>query len=286
MIAMAPMRIAFLRAGLAALASSSVFAQQPTAPPLRFEVASIRPVGPHAFDASGVFGVLKTGGGIRGGPGTTDPERIAYSGVPLVRLLWIAYGMGAERTLAPKWSEEERYDINVKVPAGTTKEQMMVMLQNLLTERFGLQVHHQAKEVAGYDLVLGKGGLHLPTTEKPAPQGAGLAARHNVVTKEDGRLLATFHSFSAEDLASWTSMILSQEVPGSAYTTTPVVDKTGLPGEYDFVLDFNPRPLENQFGGSDLAGALEAQLGLKLEPHKEPIDVLVVDRLEKTPTQN
>ena len=81
--------------------------------------------------------------GSRGGPGTPDPGRYTTSNMTLKGLLVSAYDVKAYQITGPAWIETERYDIVAKVPAGATKEQFRVMLQNLLAERFKIELHRE-----------------------------------------------------------------------------------------------------------------------------------------------
>src|SRR5579863_5954307 len=141
---------------LIAIVPRPAFAQSAAETP-RFEVASVRPASAPA----------RFNGSVSGGPGSSDPERITFSGVPMIRLLMSAYGiplgMGSpvrrfgpfsDQISGPAWIESDWYDINAKVPPGATQDQVNRMLQDLLAERFGLKLHHESREVSGYELVV------------------------------------------------------------------------------------------------------------------------------------
>ncbi len=124
---------------------------QPAAQP-RFDVASIKVGGeydPQIYDRQ------------HGGPGTSDPGRISITQMPLHLLVLMAYGMPSRDQIAgPEWmSEADRYfTIDATMPTDTTKEQMQLMLQNLLAERFHLVLHHETRSFPGYELTLAPGG--------------------------------------------------------------------------------------------------------------------------------
>src|SRR5215469_6012134 len=101
---------------------------------LEFEVASIKPAAPPSGGRGGFFI------GIRGGPGTNDPGRVQYNGMPFRMLVMNAYDVKPFQVTGPSWinSEDARFDIVATVPQGATKEQVRVMLQNLLADRFKL----------------------------------------------------------------------------------------------------------------------------------------------------
>jgi uncharacterized protein (TIGR03435 family) len=136
---------------------------------LAFEVASVKPA---AQTNSG-----PPRGQVRGGPGTADPERLAIQGYSMFGLLLMAYDLKAEQISGPGWLQSEKYDIQAEVPLGATRAQFEVMLQTLLAERFGLKVHHESKDVDGYELIVAKGGPKLKTAEprSGAPVSAAAA---------------------------------------------------------------------------------------------------------------
>lgn len=236
--------------------------------------------------------------GGRGGPGSADPGRVVYSFMPLKALLAIAYGVRQYQISGPAWIETERYDIVATIPDGATKAQFPVMLQNLLTDRFGIALHHEARELPLYELSVTKGGpkLELPATDPNVRPGTD-------------RMTLTPNGFHLEGHAETVSRlagILENQL------ASPVADKTGLSGTFDFTLDFSRESVQN----SALAGlpppppanptvpavgtpppadpgeapslftALQEQLGLKLDRKRGPLDVIVVDRAEKVPKEN
>ncbi len=129
----------------ALLLSTAAIAQTPD-PKLVFEVASVRPTGPNPDLPFPEMFLTK------GGPGTPDPGQINYTNVPMRELLRQAFGFNQMYQLsAPAWMENTKFDIVAKVPAGATREEFKVMLQNLLAERFDLAVHHETRELPGYE---------------------------------------------------------------------------------------------------------------------------------------
>ena len=133
------------------LAVASGYAQAP-----QFEVATVKADPP---SADGRIRVM-----VRGGPGTNDPGRIEYQGMTLKDLLSIAYAVKNFQVLGPAWLDTERFNVEAKIPQGTTKPQFNVMLQNLLADRFGLKVHWVNKDIDMYALLVAKSGSKL----KPA----------------------------------------------------------------------------------------------------------------------
>ena len=160
------------------------------------------------------------------------------------------------------------------------------MLQNLLAERFHLAVHHETKELQGYELVTGRGGPKLkPSTEtgpdvqpteapKTDANGFPQLSAPGLVMMEAvrGKAVVSLLTARAQPLSALVEM-LSKEF------RLPVVDKTGLPAKFDFTLEFAPQ-------APDLISAVPQQLGLLLEPKKIPTDIVVIDRADRIPTQN
>lgn len=304
-------------AGLAGMALA-----QTAEPPLAFEVASIKPSPPPGN------GRMMMGGG--GGPGTRDPGRYTMSNMPLKALLGQAYDVKDFQISGPGWLDSERFDVTAKVPPGATKEQFRVMLQNLLLERFKMELHREKKDLPIYTLSVAKNGPKLKETEldasafaPPSNDGAGRggpppgppppprpgefprmpAGRPGMIIMfQEGHMRLTA-------VGQGTGALV--DLLGRQFGR-PVIDKTGLTGKYDFQLDFAPDPAmfkgmpppppgagpgPGPGGGGDggpanasdpapnLITAVQ-QLGLKLEAGKGPVDLIVVDKADKTPIEN
>src|SRR5580658_7158857 len=152
-----------LRSGLCLVFTAFAFGQATQT--LTFELASVKPSAP-----------VPPNGGVyfappRGGPGTADPGQITWTYATLRGLLMTAYDVKEYQVSGPPWLNTERYDILVKVTEGATKEQVSVMWQNLLAERFGVMLHHEPKEFQVEELVIAKGGHKLKeTTVDPAAE--------------------------------------------------------------------------------------------------------------------
>ncbi len=187
----------------------------------------------------------------------------------------------------PNWLDMEHYDIVAKLekaedplPADATPRQrsmadtarIRAALQALLAERFRLTFHHESKEMPAYVLTVAKGGFKL--TEAPGDGGSsmnskGSTARNLTATRASMERLAAF---------------LAREVGG------PVSDQTQIQGVYSFTLDWTPDDLKPAASSEQpplpsIFTAIQERLGLKLEPHKAPVDILVVDSAEK-PSEN
>jgi uncharacterized protein (TIGR03435 family) len=222
-----------------------------------FEVASIRP---SAFQSG-------DGEGSRREAIETSPDSLAMRNVTLRSCLSWAYGVQDFQVTG--LDMRERYDITAKAASRVTTSELRAMLGALLADRFKLAFHRESKSLPAYALTVTKRGAKLRESkeEDPGilePGGAKLTAQHASMLELADRL--------------------------SVGLRTPVIDKTGLLGRYDFILDLMPYIPEQKGGDVDFAGmiiaALPDQLGLTLESRKEPIEILVVDHAEKTPSEN
>jgi uncharacterized protein (TIGR03435 family) len=274
-----------------------------TAGTLTFEVASVKRTPPPEPGARVFYGPP------RGGPGTADPGQITWSSAALRNMLMTAYDVQTYQVTAPDWMNTERYDIVAKVPAGATKAQVNGMWQNLLKERFGMVLHHESKDFQVDEMTIAKGGSKLKATEDPNIEPLTPVAGPPRVNQDgvqqlngSGAIVTIFPGANAATARMVARGLLSSEIASrlAASVRRPVIDKTGLTGKYDFVLEFTPDlsgiPLPAGFStqdgnnatdpGSDIVAAVEKQLGLKLTSTKGKLDVIVVDHAEKIPTQN
>jgi uncharacterized protein (TIGR03435 family) len=222
-----------------------------------------------------------------GGPGTGDPTRIDFQNVNMSSLITRAYDLDYWKLSAPDWIVTENYDVTAKVPAGATKEQFQKMLQNLLAERFKLQVHRETRQVDMYSLTVRNSKLkpHVETpaagAEKSEPgplkrdaEGYPILTHNTTMAWTNGK--ARLQGFDKD--ITWLAGQLSGQLGG------PLSDDTGLRGHYDIELYWAAR--QGDDGSPDLPSALQQQLGLKLEKKKGPVEMLIVDRLERTPVGN
>jgi uncharacterized protein (TIGR03435 family) len=243
-----------------------------------------------------------------GGPGTPDPGRISYENIDLRRLLMLAYAVDRDQVSGPGWIDSERYTIVARIPSGATEQQFQIMLRNLVIDRFRLALHRDTREFSGYELVIAKGGPKLSpaelgdaghAAERKAPDSDGCPEpRPGVHFKEDrfprvGIGCARFNKYSVSQLAGALSVYIAAEEGGVfGSTIIHVIDKTALQGQYDFTLKFHFAPrLPGQSGLDDDGGptvfaAIEQQLGLKLQKAREPLEVIVIDHVERTPIDN
>jgi uncharacterized protein (TIGR03435 family) len=278
-----------MRFALVAMFCVGAFGQTVAGPV--FEAASIKTADPNLGDR---------GFPVRGGPGSADPDRVAYTNISLRSMLYYAYGFAGREIVGPAWLGSGKFDIAATAAPGTTKEQFTLMLRNLLAERFHLVVHREAKEEQGFSMVVAKNGPKLKdasdadveaTGNPPAgpPFEAAMDAKgyqqlarpgmiYPFVPGSDGHAI---HLIARAQKLGDLARILGGQMGH------PVVDKTGLGGLYDFTLEFAVGTLDvaNTYA-PEIPNALEQQLGLKLEPAKISVETLVVDSADKVPTEN
>jgi uncharacterized protein (TIGR03435 family) len=263
-------------------------AQAQTAKPA-FEAASIKPAVP--------LGPLGMRFVINGGPGTSDPGLYRCQNCSLHLIVLAAYGIRLPVQFSgPAWLENVRFDVAAKVPEGATKDEFLLMLQDLLAERFKLAVHREKREMPAYELVVAKNGPKFKASvpnetpdvdETPEENGKMKRDRDGYPVLPRGVIMAVVpgHARLRSDSQSmeWLAEMLSGQ------TGTPVVDATGLKEKYDFVLSWafqDTGAAATDPDGPNLLSAVQLQLGLKLDNKKRLVQVLVVDHIEKVPTGN
>ena len=175
--------------------------------------------------------------------------------------------------IRPEWTENVRFDITAKYPENTKQGDRPAMLRTLLEERFKLATHGEQKELPGYALVVAKSGLKLKPVE-PAAGGTGVNSNNGAVTLE-------VTAISMPDVADLLARRLG----------STVVDHTDAAGKYSFVLhwtldDSNGAPSDG--GAAEFAAVQEAigSIGLHLQAQKVPVQMVVVDHVERVPTEN
>jgi uncharacterized protein (TIGR03435 family) len=282
---------------------------------LEFEVASVKP----SADGPGADGLC------RGGPGNGDPALFICRYVELKRIVQRAFGLRPFQIVAPDWTQNQRFDIQARVPPGATKEQFEAMLQNLLIERFHLAFHREPRETARYELLVAEGGPKLKEAQDTAaPQDPaspnpgerpGPMAREDMPLDKDGYpiintgpdLGATLRRVNGRTRFYQPHGPVEGLLPMLEMTLDkPVVDATGLKGTYEIEMHWVGEPLiggqmrtamaqarantglpsDPGPGGPTIQQALRDQLGLKLELKKGPVETLVVDRVDRVPTEN
>jgi uncharacterized protein (TIGR03435 family) len=225
----------------------------------------------------------------------------------LANLIVNAYGIPLYRLSGPDWMRGQQFEITAKVPEGATRDDLKLMLQSMLADRFKLAVHHETREMPKYDLVVAKGGPRLPPPMEESPQGSvppdpgsqpkrsgdgypilPPGVRSMAIGAGKARMFNP--KMGLDQLASMLGGQLGK----------PVTNATGLEGSYAISLYWVVASVGRAPTGAVGAGAtvaqepdgpmieqaIQQQLGLKLEARKGPVDFIVVDHLEKMPVEN
>jgi len=248
--------------------SHAAFGQAP-APPPEFEVADVQ--------------VSKSVNPERGKGRVLPGGRIEVPNSTLKNLIMAAYNVQENMiTGGPGWLDSDRFDIVAKAPPNTPPDTLFLMLRSLLAERFKLTIHREDKPMPVYAMVVGKGGPKLS-------KAAGGQQTCRWITPGNGRVQRECQNMTMQQLAS--------DIPkwGMARVDLPVVDLTEIQGSYDFRLEWSipsgrgegkaDAPAADDLAGSTIFDAM-SQVGLKLEPRKRPVPVIVIDHAERVPTSN
>jgi uncharacterized protein (TIGR03435 family) len=255
---------------------------------------------------------------------TVVGSRVDIRFMSISKLILTAYGIKPHQLSGPDWMRSQRFDILAKMPEGVARDRIPEMLQALLAERFKLSIHRDSKEQPVYALVVGKNGAKIkestegedvPLPDRPGsralytPQGEARMEENGDVMVSGGPL-GPIRGGRGADGAMQMEMLritmagLAELV--APHVDRPVVDMTGLMGNYQFVWKLpmpgpggggrrgpgdgpgenhpEPAAASNPFDES-MFKAIE-NVGLKLEARKASVEMMVVDRVEKTPTEN
>jgi uncharacterized protein (TIGR03435 family) len=199
--------------------------------------------------------------------------------MPVSGMIQYVYGINKNQVInAPGWAFKDVYDYAgvPNMPGLPTEQQRINMMRKLLEERFNLKVHTEKRELASFVLSPAKGGSKLISSVLVNEPGCTISMRMGTT----GGLVLQARNTAMGDFIRFLHSIQDR----------PVLDQTGLTGQFDFDLSFMPD--DSMFGGDmrlppsdnpppDLFTAMQEQLGLKLTPGKEPVDVIVIDRLER-----
>jgi uncharacterized protein (TIGR03435 family) len=245
-----------------AISAVAAFGQDAAAP-LVFEAVDL-----HASTAAPDW---RFGGLIPGG-------RFEARGMTVLGLISMAYSLPADRIVGgPAWVDTNRFDINAKVPAGTTEAAVPAMLQAMLAERFKLAVHNDNKDLPIFVLLPGK---------KP------LLKANTAGGESDCRMSVTdVRTFTCTNM-TMDSFALRLPPVSAAYLNHPLINKTGLTGAFDFAVHWTGRNAALASNGDDpparttVFEAVDKQLGLKIEPQQQSMAILVVDHVDEKPTPN
>jgi len=254
--------------GILMLQAPLGYGQTPTAQ-ARFEVASIKASNPSAPHPGRLVAVQVV----------TSPGRLTARNAKLTELIKGAYVIEDYQVSGGRgWIDSARFDVEARSTDSANRDRLLLMLRTLLAERFKLATHRETKELAIYALVGAKNGpkFHpLKADEAPCwPGCAGAPGKTNHLRQKDLPSLATFLTRLGSD--------------------KPVIDKTGLTGNFGLELDMSKIMETAQSGGGPptnegmfeaAVGAIQDELGLKLAPTKAPVEILVIDHAEK-PSEN
>ena len=247
--------------------TASLAAQQPPGP--TFEVTSIKP---NRENYGGWYNVT--------------PTRYTATGNTVVQLVSLAYDLRPYRVAdAPEWTRTERFDIQASIAGPRVAGDLRVMLRELLEKRFALRVHREKRPMEVFVLSMartdgqpGAGLKRIARTCSDKPQTPEERCGH---VEPPGSYRSTGERWEAVGFVNFIERVVGR----------PVLDRTGLSGQFDISIAFNPEitRLPDGFSGTlaeletapVLPTALREQLGLKLEGATEPVDVLVIDGVER-----
>jgi uncharacterized protein (TIGR03435 family) len=255
---------------------TALLAQQPAKKP-EFEVARVRMIDPNNSILVGM---------------AADPSLISYRNLTLRDAIRGAYMVRDFLIVGPDWMSTVRFQVDAKLPAGATSDQIPLMFQSLLEDRFGLTWRREPKEMQVYSLQVGKDGPKLKEAMKAEgnqPQAMG--------TDGKPRSLVGFGGNASQvTVTAPSASLLTLVGVTSRFTAKPLVDDTGIQGEYNFTLTFAPEvttslgiappnPTVPTDPAPTLSEALK-QYGLRVETKKATVDMFVVTHAEKTATDN
>jgi uncharacterized protein (TIGR03435 family) len=239
------------------LNSALTRAQERSASTLQFEVASIK-------KAAEATPRPRVGVKISG-------PRVTMSRMPVWGLIQYAYQVKYYQVITTsKWAKEEPYDILAKAEGDgeVSLGDVRLMMQSLLADRFQLKFHREPRVIAAYALVVGKGG---PKFKDGSPDEEEGLSDGRSMTDNDAAVLSAKRA---------TMALLADFLTHRG--DRPVIDKTGLPGKYEFKLSWTvDRSQRSPDELSPMFAALQQQLGLKLESREEPVTTIIVDRVER-----
>jgi uncharacterized protein (TIGR03435 family) len=249
------MRIHFLLLGLSCLAAAQSR--------LAFEVVSIKPA-PQPTPETIRSGEARIAYNINAG-------RVQISGYTPAALLTRAFRVEPPQVDAPDFARGEYFEVQATLPEGATREQVPEMLQTMLIERFKLAYHRETREYQMSVLTVGKSGMKLPRL----PDDTKLSSTSNRLADGSARM-------------TQTGKVASLFAVMNSFGGLQMVDETGLDGIYTWVQNLPPPAPGTSFQDAvqDSFRAMIEAAGLKLETRKVPKETIVVDHLEKNPTEN
>jgi uncharacterized protein (TIGR03435 family) len=251
-------------------AATAAFGQAADSPAPAFDVASVKASQPGQPGAGGGRGRRDN---IQVSPGTVTMRNVSLKS----SIRW-AWHVSEFQVSGPDWLDSERYEIAGKAPGPATEEQLRLMMQTLLRERFKLALHRQTKELSAYVLVVGKNGPKVQETKTEGEASIDINQR---------QLSVNVQRAPVSQLIDMMSNLLR----------APVIDMTGLTGRYDLTLNVAKYAGDLAARGQSIDSApadplalismiLQDELGLKLEARKMPLNLVIVDSAEKVPVEN
>ncbi|HUA60619.1 MAG TPA: TIGR03435 family protein [Verrucomicrobiae bacterium] len=236
----------------------------------RFDVASVK-VSAQQFLA---IAPARSGGRIQW---TTD----------LWDVLEYAYRMQSWQISGPVPGSTSIYDFEVATSAGASDDEVRRMFQTLLIDRFKMASHRQTKEMDGYGLTLAKGGSRMEAAKgkeiPPLPEW--IRAHSGDAAQMEGLVVSMKNEKFIDNLVGRRATMPQLSAAIQRIVGAPVFERTGLTGSYYFALQYASDNAPPEVTLPNLFAAIR-ELGLKLEKQKGPVEMLVVDRIEQTPTAN
>jgi uncharacterized protein (TIGR03435 family) len=207
---------------------------------------------------------------------TFAPAGLSGKNVTLRRLVAEAYRLQMRQVIGPNWLDQNEYDVEARAGHPAGKDEMDVMLRELLARRFDLKQHRETREMRLYELVADGAGPKIQPIKDGETAKAGGGLRFHGEMRQFADFLAVQFSISAADNPSQPAI--------AGGPTVPVIDKTGLTGTYDFSVGIRPELGVDKF--TQWQRVLPEQLGLRLETRRGQVEVIVIDSAARIPTAN
>jgi uncharacterized protein (TIGR03435 family) len=246
---------------------------------------------------------------------STEPARLASNpgtwsctNCRLFDLLGHAYKVFEYQIAAPEWTKGATFDVVAKLPAGVApgpwtlradEDRFALMMQSLLEERFQMAAHREQRELPVYELVIERSGhkLNEVTESSPAPLPGPPVDKDGYPNIPGGNGMRLLPDRGRIQFQRQAMIHVAHFI--STQMDRPVLDATGLNGRYALTLSwYRGRPTTAALGtggvpiasdpqhGPTIFEAIQDQLGLKLQPAKRPVEMIVIDRIEKKPIEN
>jgi len=271
--------------GVLAVTVAQIHAQE-------FEVASLKPSPPDRMDRQEI-GVHIDGAFVR------------YSSLPLREYVRTAFQVKEYQISGPDWMKDVKFDLNAKLPDGATRDDVPKMMQALLAERLKMTVHREKKELNVYALVVAKDGPRLVESPARAEEAPARSVDVNVQAGNGGATIAygggSYVSIANGKIEAKRFSVTRLVDTIADYMDRPTIDLTGLGGIYDFTLDYSLDELRNLLrtrgvytnipdgAAAGMPGSIRDSIkkyGLILDSRKAPLDMVVIDHIDKTVTGN